>query len=383
MNQKFRGIWIPANVWFMFLKKEIGSTELHLLATIDSLVTPETGCFASNEYLGEILGVRPDYIARLISKLKKKKLIRQVKFDGRRRFLETVWSRVELDRMHNADLDTSPTPSSPLGKIDKKAHTKSGFGFEVEEDKPEPFDKSLSIQLQATLPPKKRKRQIPKSWPEQFRLLRTEDEHTKEEIEIALDWYCENYKDKWTPKCYTPKIFREKFDRVVAAMKRSETENPTVEISDDAERIVERLKAKIWPKGAERQLAPFVQSSLDQFSWFRSQVIKQAGHLGPECISNIQERMKVTRHKNLLVHLGEALPSPTHFVEMWFGNVWKRVNGWDAWNGNLAPLSLDVNSKDFEKYIVGLVTSYGREPSEASEILREMKNESHEAGRIK
>lgn len=125
MNQKFRGVWIPANVWFMFLKKEIGSTELHLLATIDSLVTPEKGCFASNKYLGEILGVRPDYIARLISKLKKKKLISQVRFDGRRRFLETVWSRVELDRMHNADLDTSPTPSSPLGKIDRKAHPKA------------------------------------------------------------------------------------------------------------------------------------------------------------------------------------------------------------------------------------------------------------------
>jgi len=385
MKGKFRGIWIPVEVWSMFLKKELSATELHLLATIDSLVSPKEGCFASNKYLAEILGVRPDYIARLISKLKKKKLISQVRFDGRRRYLETVWSRIEeLDRMHNADLENSPMPPSPLGKVDKKAHTKSGFGFVIEEDnKPEPFDKSSAIQLQTTLPPRKRKRQIPKSWPEQFRLLRTEDEHTKEEIEIALDWYCENFQDKWTPKCYTPKIFREKFDRVVAAMKRSETENPTVEISDDAERIVERLKAKIWPKGSERQLPQFVQSSLDQFSWFRSQVVRQANQLSPACVTNIQERMRITRHKNLLVHLGETLPSPSRFVETWFNNIWKRINGWDAWNGNLAPLSLDVNSTEFEKHIVGIIINYGRDPKEANEILTEMKNESDEAGWIK
>ena len=55
MKQKMRGIWIPVEIWQMFLEKDIGSTELHLLATIDSLVTPETGCFASNKYLGDLL----------------------------------------------------------------------------------------------------------------------------------------------------------------------------------------------------------------------------------------------------------------------------------------------------------------------------------------
>ena len=132
MKQKMRGIWIPVEIWQMFLEKDIGSTELHLLATIDSLVTPEKGCFASNKYLGDLLNVRPDYIARLISKLKAKGLLNQIKFDGRRRYLETVWSRVEgLDRNTKADLDRCPTPLSPTGKDKQKDHS-GGFGFEGE-----------------------------------------------------------------------------------------------------------------------------------------------------------------------------------------------------------------------------------------------------------
>ena len=377
MNPKFRGIWIPAEVWFMFLKKEIGATELHLLATIDSLVTPEKGCFASNKYLGEMLGVRPDYIARLISKLKQKQLIQQVKFDGRRRFLETVWSRIEeLDRTSNTDLEMSPPVSSPMGKRDRKEQTGGGFGFvhEVEDEvRHEPFDKSCAIQLQSTLPPKKRRKRLPKTWADHFRLLRTEDEHTKETIEEVLDWYCENYQEKWTPKCYTPKIFREKFDRVIAAKKRDQQDRPTVDISQEAEKIVERLKAKQWPKGSGTQLPPFVQLSLNGYQWFQEQVIQKADQIHPEDGTDSQERMRLTRHKNLLDHLVDTLPAPSHFVEMWFVNIWKRVNNWDAWNGNLSSLSFDVSSQQFERYIAGLIVSYGRDATEVSSILTGIK----------
>jgi hypothetical protein len=377
MNPKFRGIWIPAEVWFMFLKKEIGATELHLLATIDSLVTPEKGCFASNKYLGKMLGVRPDYIARLISKLKQKQLIQQVKFDGRRRYLETVWSRIEdLDRTSNPDLDLRPPVSSPLGKKDRKGDSGGGFGFVVEaedEVRQEPFDKACAIQFQSTLPPKKQRKQLPKTWADHFRLLRTEDEHSKETIEEVLDWYCVNSQDQWTPKCYTPKIFRQKFDRVIAAMKRDHQDKPTVDISKEAEKITERLKAKQWPKGSESQLPSFVQLSLDGYQWFQQQVIQKVDQLHPEAETDRQERMRLTRHKNLLNHLVNTLPAPSHFVEMWFDNIWKRVNTWDSWNGNLSSLSFDVGSTQFERYIAGLVVSYGRDANEVSSILTGMK----------
>jgi len=382
MNPKFRGIWIPATVWFMFLNKEIGATELHLLATIDSLVTPEKGCYASNKYLGEILGVRPDYIARLISKLKHKDLIKQVKFDGRRRYLETVWSRVELDRLSSSELEDNPPPPSPLGKVKNKAHPAGGFGFEPEEEETThhaPFDKAAALQLQTTLPPNKQKQRLPKTWPNHFRLLRTADNIPKEMIEAALDWYCENYRDQWTPKCYTAKIFRDKFDRVVAAMKRGQRDNPQITVTPEAEKVVERLLMAHWPKGAGQQLPAFVQVSLDGYGWFRDQVIQQAELIDPNTASEPQERMRLTRHRNLLRHLVDVLPAPSHFVETWFSNIWKRVNNWEAWSGNLAPLSFDVDSSEFEKYIAGLIVNYGQDAMEANKLLTGMDYEGSKA----
>ena len=371
MNQKMRGIWIPAEVWFLFLKKEIGSTELHLLATIDSLVTPERGCFASNKYLGELLGVRPDYIARLIGKLKAKGLINQTKFDGRRRFLETVWSRIEdLDRNTKADLDGGPTLLSPTGKVKQKEHS-GGFDLDVEEVKHEPFDKACAIQLKATT--KRSKSKLPKTWPDHFRLLRTKDKKTKEQIEDVLDWYCENYQNKWTPKCYTPKIFREKFDRVLAALERVEPKARSLEVTEDAKRIIERLRSKQWPKGSEKQLPFCVQTSLDRYEWFRNEVIQKTSELDPSEEVNSQDRMRLTRHKNLLTHLIGVLPAPSHFVETWFEEIWNQIHSWDAWNGNLERMSFQVDSKKFEGYMAGLVVSYGRNSNDANQLLKGFK----------
>ena len=373
MKQKMRGIWIPVEIWQMFLEKDIGSTELHLLATIDSLVTPEKGCFASNKYLGDLLNVRPDYIARLISKLKAKGLLNQIKFDGRRRYLETVWSRVEgLDRNTKADLDRCPTPLSPTGKDKQKDHS-GGFGFEGEA-KHEPFDKLCAIELKSTT--KRSKTKLPKTWADHFRLLRTKDKKTKAEIEEALNWYCENYQDKWTPKCYTPKIFREKFERVVAAMKRSMPEPVEIEITDETKRIVERLKSNQWPKGSEHQLPTCVQKSLSNYETTRTQIIEIANATDPESETNSQDRLRMTRKKNLLNHLINILPAPSHFVQTWFEDIWNQINGWEAWGGNLETLSFRPSSRKFEGYFVGLVVGYGRNENEAKVLLKGIKIES-------
>ena len=303
MKQEFRGIWIPAKVWFLFLKKEISASELHLLATIDALVTEEHGCYASNKYLGKILGIRPDYVARLIGKLKAKQLIKQVRFDGRRRYLETEWSRVDLDRASKAALDNNPPPITPTELSNNKVNTSGGFGFEMETEETddihhEPFDIASARQLWETLPLKKRNRKkLPKTWSNHFRLLRAVDQVSKEEIEIILDWYSQNHQDQWTPKCYTAKTFRNKFDRLVAARERVIHDNPEAEVSEEALKIVERLVAKQWPKGSEKMLPVFVQLSLEEYSVIYQQIIEQEETIRPEEETDIQNKMKKTRDK--------------------------------------------------------------------------------------
>lgn len=93
---KFAGVWIPVNIFRRFWDGKISTREMVLLATIDSLIGMR-GCFASNAYLAKRCRVKEPEISRMISRLKKMGLIRQIGFDGRTRTLETKWHRAEQE----------------------------------------------------------------------------------------------------------------------------------------------------------------------------------------------------------------------------------------------------------------------------------------------
>jgi len=85
MNRNFKGVWIPKNI---YTNKELSWTEKIILVEIDSLDNDlEKGCFASNAYLSEFLGISEGTCANIISGLKSKNYLHQVFFDGRNRGL--------------------------------------------------------------------------------------------------------------------------------------------------------------------------------------------------------------------------------------------------------------------------------------------------------
>jgi hypothetical protein len=65
VNRDFKGVWIPREV---YLKEELSWTEKILLIEIDSL-DGGLGCFATNSYLAEFIGVGDWTISKSISKL--------------------------------------------------------------------------------------------------------------------------------------------------------------------------------------------------------------------------------------------------------------------------------------------------------------------------
>ncbi|TGN11594.1 helix-turn-helix domain-containing protein [Leptospira bandrabouensis] len=85
--QSRTGVWTP--VWIEKLK--LSHSQTRLLAEIVSLHEKD-GCFASNKYLSEILGLKTDTVSRLISDLKKMGLLVQTGFDGRRRYLKPIYA---------------------------------------------------------------------------------------------------------------------------------------------------------------------------------------------------------------------------------------------------------------------------------------------------
>jgi len=95
----FKGVWIPAEVW---LRDDISPTEKCLLAEISSL-DDGTGCYARNEHLAKLLQVSEGTLANLLSRLRKKGLVKTVSFDGRDRRISVAYeSEVCLHEKMNA-----------------------------------------------------------------------------------------------------------------------------------------------------------------------------------------------------------------------------------------------------------------------------------------
>jgi DNA-binding Lrp family transcriptional regulator len=81
MNRQFKGVWIPKEI---YLDPNLSWTEKILLIEIQSLQS-EAGCWASNQYLAEFLGLSEKTVKNLLTGLKRKGLIETKLINGIRR----------------------------------------------------------------------------------------------------------------------------------------------------------------------------------------------------------------------------------------------------------------------------------------------------------
>ncbi|TGL33425.1 helix-turn-helix domain-containing protein [Leptospira perdikensis] len=141
MKTNRTGIWIP--VWIEDLNLSHSQTKLY--AEIVSL-HDKGGCFASNRYFGEVLGLKMDTISRLITSLKKLGLLEQTGFDGRRRFLKPLFSKPTLKELAPKEsvLEKNPMRKEKEGKnLQVPTIQKSNAG--LEKDVPS-FISTLEVQ---------------------------------------------------------------------------------------------------------------------------------------------------------------------------------------------------------------------------------------------
>ena len=87
MERLIKGIWIPIEIW---QDKSLSWNEKILLMEIDSFTSKGHECYISNEYIADLLGVTERSASRLLSHLLESGLIRVVKFDGRKRYVESA-----------------------------------------------------------------------------------------------------------------------------------------------------------------------------------------------------------------------------------------------------------------------------------------------------
>lgn len=96
MSRDFKGIWIPREIC---LAQGLSAIEKLLWAEIDSLYNEEKkGCFASNEYLADFMGVKERTIRDALCKLRQLQLIEDVSFNGRERVIKALPAGADFSR---------------------------------------------------------------------------------------------------------------------------------------------------------------------------------------------------------------------------------------------------------------------------------------------
>lgn len=113
----FTGIFIPRDLW---LKPDLSATEKLLAAVVDALDQGE-GCWASNSYLGGVLGLSERQIRDYLGKLEAHGILIR-KQDGEKRRIHSVYA----DAIRKADLPLANTDSgaaeSRLGGAAENSH---------------------------------------------------------------------------------------------------------------------------------------------------------------------------------------------------------------------------------------------------------------------
>lgn len=87
----FKGVWIPREVW---LDDRLSALDKIILVEIDSLDCDEKGCYASNKYLAEFCQCSEAKITKSISKLVNFGYLEIVGFNGRRREIKSLLSKI-------------------------------------------------------------------------------------------------------------------------------------------------------------------------------------------------------------------------------------------------------------------------------------------------
>ena len=107
MEREIKGIFIPIEIW---QSRDLSWNEKVLLMEVDSFTSKGHDCYFSNEYIATLLGVKEDTASKMVSSLIRKGYIRQTRFDGRKRYLETcIEIRCRVGEKSDADYDKNHT----------------------------------------------------------------------------------------------------------------------------------------------------------------------------------------------------------------------------------------------------------------------------------
>ncbi len=202
-------------------------------------------------------------------------------------------------------------------------------------------------------------RSSPKMWKADFQLLR--GRHSEEEIEETLKWYKANLKQKFVPKVYSARKFREKYTAIRAAMQRTSGElpkniEPGVEITEKARKLKNDMNLN-WPGEEHLKELAFIQLNLNYCESFSRRLKKVYEKLKEECDRKDSRSLllegvskSITRRLLLrVIHLYHCHLTPIDMTRWWLEHVNNTAWNWSGWQGNLLAWVLTDSNPRFNQ----------------------------------
>lgn len=133
VSRDFKGIWIPREIW---LHPELSPLEKLLWSEVHSLYDRERGgCYASNTYLYQFLGIKERHLQEMMSHLKELGLIEQVSFDGRTRIIKAILPKEDFSPDVCAPQRCSTVHPSGAEKCTPAGHSTAPLSIIYNKDK--------------------------------------------------------------------------------------------------------------------------------------------------------------------------------------------------------------------------------------------------------
>jgi len=284
----FNGVYIPWHVFKLIEHRKLKAIDVLMLCTIHSLCHNGRGCFASNDYLGNCIGVSGKRASEIISKLRQLNLVIITAYDGRRRTLQVIYNMnpaelqqeipekrgvcfretpgkrgirnpengeseppetgtdirrvdfLEIDIDHKSMSEGKPsdrqTEASPFSDEGSQPASPSSEGNNMPrrgrpKKRPSEWDERAAQEFAKVVSShrKVQKNSDLRRWANVFRQMREVDKTPEEEIRKTIVWYRKHIGEEYVPEAYSAAAFREKFNegKFASAMRRSQNRSAT------------------------------------------------------------------------------------------------------------------------------------------------------------
>jgi hypothetical protein len=255
----FKGIWIPKEIW---LVPGLSKMAIILWAEIHSLYSPRHGgCYASNDYLCEFLGVKERQLQKYLRELKDAGLLKQKAFNGRSRMLlaqvpayeqtkfedEYIESECGADPHYSAGQGCTKVRGRPVESCAPTLYKKKEDNKGIESQLANASRRRATFLFEKvkSINPKARKPNLD-NWAKDIEKIMRIDGRSEEEVTHVIEWVFND--DFWCKNILSGRKLREKFDQLYINMVKHK-ESPKKKEESDAKRKADMCrKNKKWAK---------------------------------------------------------------------------------------------------------------------------------------